>query len=87
MNQQEIVLEERITQLELKVAFQDTIEQLNKAFVVTTATSATLDNCESTEKLKKISDKPDQPSHFSPDTERPPHLMAYLSWDINSCPS
>lgn len=77
MNQQEIVLEERITQLELKVAFQDdTIEQLNKALCDQQQQLQQLSTTVNvlTEKLKElISDKPDQPSHFSPDTERPPH--------------
>lgn len=77
MTEQEKYLQEQVTLLESKMAFQDdTIEQLNlalcdqqKQLQQLTTTVKVL-----TEKLKELlADKPDEPDHFSPDAERPPH--------------
>lgn len=70
-------LEERVMQLESKIAFQeDTIDQLNDALCDQQKQMQQLNTTIGvlTEKLKElISDKSDQPGHFSADAERPPH--------------
>lgn len=77
MSEIEKNLQERVTQLESKIAFQDdTIEQLNDALCEQQKQmhQLTVNVRVLTEKLKEvISTKSEQPNHFSADTERPPH--------------